>query len=310
MTGAKRVGYFGVDFGKQLYYLQSPAYLFLLCVGAAFCLERPGVPYVTHQEVSVQPRALAHPRQRGEHVRIVWVSACVVAVGLYAIAFVTSATTMNDKDFSNEESATSADLFHDIARAARRRGQARRTAAVLDTAVPEGIVASADAPWNDLLYALPVVRPSAAINQLRTATFSVAPDRDASPCDLPAVFRHVPWTTHRLRQGGLRWHIYRSPGTARSCITSVRPGRTIDVQLGSAVNTAAAWLLVGLKSSSGGLVNVSTVSNGSGGLVGTVNLSPASKPLDYLLPLTHVASTTSCSRVRPVGRVCVSHRST
>ena len=46
MIGANRVGYFGVDFGQQLYYVQSPAYLFLLCAGAAYSLDPSGAPYV------------------------------------------------------------------------------------------------------------------------------------------------------------------------------------------------------------------------------------------------------------------------
>ncbi len=54
MIGANRVGYFGVDLGQQLYYVQAPAYLFLLCVGAAFSLDPSGAPYVLHQEVSAR----------------------------------------------------------------------------------------------------------------------------------------------------------------------------------------------------------------------------------------------------------------
>ena len=57
MIGANRVGLFGVDFGKELYYLQPPAYLFLLCVGAAFSLDPFGAPDVLHQDAWAPPRS-------------------------------------------------------------------------------------------------------------------------------------------------------------------------------------------------------------------------------------------------------------
>jgi len=181
MIGANRVGYFGVDFGRELYYLQAPAYLFLLCVGVAYSLDTAGVPYALQGEASATPRAPAHQRRPSKRVRVWGVSVCLLAVGLYAVAFVTSATTMNVKDASNVESATARSYFTTLIgqiSAARNRGE---QVSVLDTAVPPGIVASAFAPYNQLLFALPVVGSDTAVDQPGGATFEVAPNGSLQP---------------------------------------------------------------------------------------------------------------------------------
>ena len=64
LIGANRVGYWGVGYGKQLYYVQAPAFLFLLCVGVAFSLDQSGTPYLVRGD---GPRAPADWATSGEH---------------------------------------------------------------------------------------------------------------------------------------------------------------------------------------------------------------------------------------------------
>jgi hypothetical protein len=181
MIGANRVGYFGVDFGEQLYYLQAPAYLFLLCVGAAFSLDKSGALYITREEVRARPRAPAHHRPPSQRVRILWAAACVAAIGLYAVAFVTSATTMNAKDQSNLESATARSYFTTLLGQIATETRPGEQVSVLDTAVPLGIVSPAFAPYNQLLNALPVVGSDVAVGQAGHATFEVTPSGSLQP---------------------------------------------------------------------------------------------------------------------------------
>ena len=176
MIGGNRVGYYGVDFGKELYYLQSPAYLFLLCVGAAFSLDPTGAPYVTYRDVLARPRVPRHRRRPSQGVRIRIASAYLLAVGLYAAAFVTSATTMTVKDQSNVESAAARAYFSRLLGQMATASSHGGRIAVLDAAVPDGVVGSGFAPWNHLSYDLPVVSPEAAVDQLRKATFEVGSD--------------------------------------------------------------------------------------------------------------------------------------
>jgi hypothetical protein len=296
MIGANRVGYYGVDFGQELYYLQSPAYLFLLCVGAAFSLDRSGAPYVLHQGVSEHPRVPTHLRQPSQRwVCIRRVSVCLLAVGLYEVAFVTSATSLNVKDLSNQESAAArvyfTRLLGQIDAASSHGGQV----AVLDTAVPAGIIASGFAPWNQLRYALPVVRPDVGVDQLREATFDVAPDGAL----VPMRFQRTSGTSRGLPVAAVVGSSGATPTRATSrpvashlavadgpCFSSTRPGGTIHVRLVSPLSTPDAWLLVRLTSSSGGSVKASTASNGVPAPVGTIDLATASQTNDYLLPLS------------------------
>jgi len=295
MIGANRVGYFGVDFGLQLYYLQAPAYLFLLCVGAAFSLDLSGAAYVMHQGVTEPARVPKHVRGWSQVARIAGVAACVLAVGLYEIAFVTSASTMNAKDLSSQASATARTYFTTLlgqVDAARSHGV---QVAVLDTAVPDGVVATTFVPWNDLLSALPVVAPDIAIDQLRAATFSVATDgtlvplrfqrRSGTPQGLPvtAVVGSAGATPIRAKFRRVANHLGVVDG---SCFSSAQPGGTIDVRLTSPLSTPDAWLLVGLTTSPGGTVNVLTWSNGVAASVGTIDLASTGGTRNYLLPLS------------------------
>ena len=292
MIGANRVGYFGVDFGQQLYYVQAPAYLFLLCVGVAFSLDLSGTPYVMQQHGADADQIPRHARRWSQRVRVTVVAACGLALALYGVAFVASATTMNVKDPSNQESAVARAYFSTLLRqvdAASRHGS---QVAVLNTAVPDAVVASAFAPWNSLLSTLPVVGPDVAVDQLRQATFDVTSVGSL----VPVRFQRLSGTPLGLPvaaivgSAGADPRRAQFPSAARgadgSCFTSAQPGGTIDLQLVSPISTPDAWLLVGLTTSLGGTVNVLTWSAGVPASVGTIDLSTTSQSRDYLLPLS------------------------
>ncbi len=294
MIGANRVGYFGVDLGQQLYYVQAPAYLFLLCVGVAFSLDPAGAPYVMRQEVSARSRVPTHLRRPSQHFRFGLVAACVLSVGLYEVAFVTSATSMNLKDLSNRESAASRTYFTRLLRQVDAASSHGGQVALLGGAVPDGIVASIFAPWNLLSSTLPVVRQGIAVDQLRGENFEVSQDGVLVPIRLQRrsdTSRGLPVASVVGRSGasptGLNSRpVANHPAAAGSCFSSTRPGSKIDVRLVSPLSTPDARLLVGLKTTSGGSVNVSTVSDGMPAPVGTIILATTSKIDDYLLPLS------------------------
>ena len=181
VIGANRVGYFGVDFGQQLYYIQAPAYLFLLCVGAAFSPDAVGVPSSLQKEASAGSRPPAHQRRPSKRVRVWAATGCVLAVGLYGIAFITSATTMNVKDQSSLESATSRSYFTTLLGQIDEASSRGRQVSILNTTVPVGVISPAFAPYNQLIDLLPVVGSNAAVDQRRQATFEVAPDGSLRP---------------------------------------------------------------------------------------------------------------------------------
>ena len=162
MIGANRVGYFGVDFGQQLYYIQAPAYLFLLCVGSSFSLDLSGAAYPMQHAGAEDAQVARHIRRSSKGVRVTVIATCTLALGLYGFAFVTSASTMNAKDPSSQESAAARAYFTTLLRQVGAASNLGGQVAVLNTAVPDSVVASAFAPWNSLLSALPVVGPDVA----------------------------------------------------------------------------------------------------------------------------------------------------
>ena len=310
MIGANRVGYYGVGFGKELYYLQSPAYLFLLCVGAAFSLDASGVPYVTQQSLAQRPRAPGHLRVPTQRVRTWVVLSCLVAFGLYAVAFVTSATTLTVKDQSSVESAASRAYFTRLLGqmdAAVTHGQ---QAAVLNAAVPDGVLDSGFAPWNQLSYDLPVVSPGAVVDQLRTKTFEVAPDGTLSPMRFvrnSGTSQGLPISVI-IGTSGATPTEDRLFGAAATCFTAARPGSTISIRLASSVSTPNAWLLVGVGSSEPSSIEVSTASGGVPSPVGTITLPAAMRMTsDYVLPLSaRTLDQVQLSVATPTADVCVS----
>lgn len=308
MIGANRVGYYGVDFGKELYYLQSPAYLFLLCVGAAFSLDPTGAPYVTLQDVSA-PRVPGHLKRPSHGVRIRIVSVCLLAVGLYGVAFITSATTMTDKDQSNAESSAARIYFTKLLGELNAANNHADQVAVLDAAVPDGVLDAGFSPWNHLSYDLPVVSPGTAVDQLRKETFELGPSGS-----LVAV--------HFLRTSGASQGlpvaaIVGPSGATRTatnlgaaegtCFAVTRPGGTISIRLVSPLTTSDAWMLLGLTSSSAGSINVSTISNAAPATVGTIYSAAATKSTDYLLPLSRrTFDQVQLSAASVKGNLCVS----
>ena len=309
MIGANRVGYFGVDFGLQLYYLQSPAYLFLLCVGAAFSLDMSGAPYAMQQDVSTKLRVPASHRRRNQRLRVWSISACVLAVGLYAVAFFSSATTMSAKDQSNIESGTALSYFTKLLRQIDATSAQGKQVAVLDTTVPDGVVEPAFDPWNRLAYTLPVVGPGVAIGQLRQSTFAVTQDGLLVPMSFhrsSATSSGLPVADVVPGSGAKSSASHNAGGDGR-CFNSTQAGGTIDVRLVSPITIPTAWLLLGMTTSSGGQWNVSTLNNGESTSVGTTDPATTSSSSDYVLPVSsRTFDTVQLSAASAGQRLCIS----
>jgi hypothetical protein len=177
MVGANRVGYFGVNYGKQLYYVQAPAYLFLLCIGIAFSLDRSGEPYVVYaglQHESKAPNGIPnHIRHAGP--RRLWLrpAAAIVALALYGAAFVMSANALNDKDTSSYDSAKSKAYFTTLARQIRVAESRGERVSLTDTSVPASVITPVFAPFNQLSSILALLEPDVAFAGRGDATFRV-----------------------------------------------------------------------------------------------------------------------------------------
>ena len=294
MIGANRVGRNGVDtVGKELFYVQVPAYLFLLCVGAAFSLDRSGSPYVAHGGAVERPRVPRHSRQVAVRSQRIWLAmACVVAVGLYEVAFLTSATTMDAKDQSNQESQVSRSYFTKVLRqidAASRHG--RSVAILPDTAVSPSIISPAFAPYNLLSSALAVLNAKVELNRLSDETF----DGGQNGTLTPAQFESLSGSPRGLAIAGFTTgpEVREAATSAKfadaggRCFAVGHAGATVDVQLASSLSTSGtAWLLVGLTSSSNGSVAVSTLSDGGRAGVGAIDVAAGARSDGYLLPLS------------------------
>ena len=294
MIGANRVGRNGVDaVGKELFYVQAPAYLFLLCVGAAFSLDRGGLPYVVRQGAVERPRLPMHARNHAARSkRIWWATVCVVAVGLYEVAFLNSATTMAAKDSSSQESQVSRTYFTEVLGKIDKASQVGRRVAILhDTPVSPSIIAPAFAPYNQLSFALSVLNSKVFFNQLGDESFDVGQNGTLNP----VKFERLSGTPRGLPIAGFTTgpEVRQSQGSAKiaeaggRCFAVGHSGVTVDVRLASIVSTPdAAWLVVGLTSSSNGAVDVSTLSNGVQTGAGAINMTAGAASGDYLLPLS------------------------
>jgi hypothetical protein len=180
MIGANRVGYYGVDYGQQLYYVQAPVYLFLLCVGAAFSLDPSGVPYVMWRALPARPGP-GHVRREYRYWLRLRRPACVAAVCLYGVAFTISASAMNAKDLSSHESATSRAYFTKLNAEIDTASSHGRRVVLEDTTVPPSIVLPGFAPFNQLSSTLAILRPGVRFGQPVDSTFKVKGDGSLVP---------------------------------------------------------------------------------------------------------------------------------
>ena len=238
MIGANRVGYFGVDFGQQLYYLQAPAYLFLLCVGAAFSLDPSGVPYVMQQEASTRlATAETSPATEPACPHRASVAACLLGVGLYAVAFVTSATTMTAKDRVEPGKAQRRGLTsRTCSGRSTQRAVAASTWPFSTRTCPMASWPRAFLPGISSLYTLPVV--SAGCRHRPTPCRDIrGGDRTERSCRCSSrghQARQVVSPSPLWSDAPVRPRLRRpTPICRRSglCFTSARPKGTIEVRL-------------------------------------------------------------------------------
>jgi hypothetical protein len=299
MTGGDRVGFFGVDFGKDLYYIQSPAWLFLLCVGMAFSIP------------ARRKRGLAHiHRPSAPFVRIGLLGVVFLALGLYEVAFFASASTANTKDPHSQFSQAARAYFARLTsqfEAATRHGA---RAALLDTPAP-GSFAGPFVPYNQLSSLLAILNPSIPVGRLRPEIFEVASDgslirlrvQSESARHLAAVhgdFGAIPVPPLSQRDA--------SNGVAENCFRIARAGGTIDARVTSPIAVPRAWLVVGLSNSSGGSVIVSMSGRDTHTLGQTLMPTASNKADDYLVPLSSQTSDrVELSATTAGGDLCISH---
>ncbi len=290
MIGANRVGRNGIDaVGKELFYVQAPAYLFLLCVGAAYSYDRSGTPYVVGGHALEQTRVPTHSRQLTVSSQRIWQAAvCLLAIGLYEVAFFGSAATMTTKNEANQESQVSRTYFTKVLGQIDSASQHGRPVAILpDAPVSPSIISPAFAPYNMLSFALPVMNTQVTFNQLGEETFHVGQNGTLIPVNfqrLSGTPRGLPiagfTTAPRVRQSE------ESTGAGGRCFAVGHSGATVDVRLSSPLSPPrAAWLLVGLTSSSNGSVDVSTLSKGVQASAGVIDVKAGARSGSYLLRL-------------------------
>ena len=139
-------------------------------------------------------------------VSVSWPPVCL-AVGLYGVAFATSAATMNAKDFSSQESAASRIYFTRLLEQMDAASSNGGQVAVFDTTVPNFIVSSSFAPWNRLTDALPVVRPDVAVDELRRVQLRSVARRSAGAVPVRADVRYLTRPARRGSRGRLRYQL-------------------------------------------------------------------------------------------------------
>ena len=199
---------------------------------------------------------------------------------------------MAAKDQSSRESQVSRAYFTELLGqigAATHGG--RRVAIVHDAPVSPSIISPAFAPFNQLSFALSVLKSKVVFNQLGEKTFDVGHNGTLHP----VKFQRLSGTQRGLPIAGFTTGrgVVQSQGPANiakaggRCFAVGHSGMTVDVGLESPVSTpGAAWLLVGMASSSNGVVDVSTLSNGVQASAGSIDVTAGARPDDYLLPLS------------------------
>ena len=160
-----------------------------------------------------------------------------------------------------------------------------------DAPVSPSIISPAFAPFNQLSFALSVLKSKVVFNQLGEKTFDVGHNGTLHP----VKFQRLSGTQRGLPIAGFTTGrgVVQSQGPANiakaggRCFAVGHSGMTVDVGLESPVSTpGAAWLLVGMASSSNGVVDVSTLSNGVQASAGSIDVTAGARPDDYLLPLS------------------------
>ena len=245
MIGANRVGYFGVDFGQRAL-LPPVTRIPLPPVRRSRFFARP-VRTCPTPCARTPPSGLDSRNTSDQQASVsasCFVSGLLLGVGLYAVAFVTSATTMTAQGWVEPGKRHGEDVFHDL-------GWADATPrAVAAGKWPFSMRPCPTAPWlqhlilQSPLYDLPVVSAGAHVDQLREVTFKVASDGAL----IPVQFRRASGTSRGLPVSAVVGSSGATPITATSrgpahlccdgwlVLSSARPGGRIDVRLVSPVN--------------------------------------------------------------------------
>jgi len=180
LIGANRVGYFGSGYGKQLYYVQAPAVLFLLCVGSALAPRDDG-PNVRRGGLTRRRRPshahhLATPRRP---TRSAGLGIGLAALVLYLGVFAFSAGAQQTRDPDSQAAHSAAQYFDNLlgnVDALHHRGE---TFSLIDGPVP--MVAAVFTPFNQLSSALGMLRPGLRYNESAGALYAVTSTGHLAP---------------------------------------------------------------------------------------------------------------------------------
>lgn len=148
MIGLNRVGRYGPAYGRSLYYVQSPAYLFPLCLALA---------------VTAFGYRFGHSNGWGAHThrwtrtdrRPIALSLAGVVLILFQLAFFSSARAQESQDPTDLEAHESRSYFSALSASAKPSTSA---VVVLDSAVPAQIVLPNFAPFDSLSSTSAVAR--------------------------------------------------------------------------------------------------------------------------------------------------------
>jgi hypothetical protein len=170
LTGLNRVGQNLLYYGREMYYVQAPAYLFLLCLAVALSMAKRRSVY-SHRAMAV----IGPVPQK-------WLLASVV-VGLlvYQGLFFQGETAQSHEDARDQASESSRSYFQTMFRQIDQLERTGHPVILIDGPVPSQIVKAAYWPLNDLGNILPLLKPGVRFGRPGPDTYITSPTGSLVP---------------------------------------------------------------------------------------------------------------------------------
>jgi hypothetical protein len=310
MTGANRVGLYGPKFGRQMYYVESPAWLFLLCAGAAVslcCVLRSTGPSEmragwAHLRVTDRtPSALAVGSRRS--IGLAAAGAVIVGVLAYQLVYLRSAHSLESQE-SNEVQAHASKLyFAGIERGVDAAGRRGDVPSVLDGPVPAFVVFPSFAPYNQLSSTLAVLGAGVTVNRAGSETFAVSQTGSlihAGFVTLDPPGLQQPGATNVTVGLGIQ-----TPASASPCYVAA-PSGTVGIHIGLVHSAPTTWVKLRLTTTGAGTVFVSVTGPAGGAQLGTISLQSRPGTAAYVVPTGSISTfDTVVLGLQEGERVCV-----
>jgi hypothetical protein len=172
MIGLNRVGVYGPLYGREMYYVQAPAYLFILCLGAAIGMPRGGWK-------ATAPRHAARDLVRRPALRT-----CLVlglAVLCYQAAFFQGVISGSHQTSQDGAGRLSNGYFATLTGQIRRLEKMGYPVVLVDGSVPFQIVIPNFAPFNTLSSTIGLVDPGVRFGPPGRNAYSVSPTGSLVP---------------------------------------------------------------------------------------------------------------------------------